>query len=290
MNKDEIKQKDLESLKDLCENKTVISVRVDESVKFIAEKDGKVSYGVKCGYQVEGRKKVILIRPENLNKRYTEESIQELIGEDLSVIITKVKAWNKVFAKQQRLAKKKPVKKEPVKYEFSKENERKIIKDFDNFVNKELEAKIYRFTDFGAFLVDENNTRYFLYDSGFAYGYISIRRVKKIGDVLKVKITKCNEEKNTIYVTMVEKYKEEMSKQPEDFKEDEIVKGRIVKKTSTLCFVNISPMIDALCFPIDGFEVGDETFIQIIGVRDLGNRKTVRGRIVLTKFDDEFKL
>jgi ribosomal protein S1 len=289
MTKEE-KEKEISSLEEYRTNKTPITVTVDESVTFISQDEAKTKkYGVKGYFMYENRKKIVLIRPENLSRRYDEESIQSLIGTQLEAYITKVKTFNKVFANQ--IKKQNKDRKNIInKYNFNKENERKIIENFDKYIDKEVEATIYRFTDFGAYLVDKDNIRYFLYDSGFAYGYINIKRVKKIGDTLKVKISKFNEEKNTIYVTMVEKYQEEMTKQPEDFKEDEVVKGRIVKKTSTLCFVNIAPMIDALCFPMEGFEVNDEVFIQIIGVKDLGNRKTVRGKIVLTKFDDEFKL
>ena len=166
---------EISSLEKYCEDKTPVEIIVDEIITFTSQDENKTKrYGVKGYFIFNNHKKIVLIRPENLLRKYNEESVQELLNTEISVCLTKVKTYNKLFT-----IKIKHKKNTSKKYHFNKENEKNIIKNFDKYVDKEVEAEIYRFTDFGAYLVDNNNVRYFLYDSGFALGYINIRRVKK---------------------------------------------------------------------------------------------------------------
>lgn len=289
---DEEKLKELNLLKESYKNKEILSAKVEGLAKFVNNQDENiVKYGVFVSFNINQKSKLALIRPENLMKSYNEDEVRLMVGNNINIQIIKVKNRNKIYAK--KYIEKKP--KTKIKNSnIDRKNVTTKINDMlnnpDKYIGKEIDVKILNIAEWGAYVEDDSGVRYLLYNSGFAYGYVPVSRVKKIGDKLNVKISQINSLKKIFYVKMVEKYREEMPVQPEDFVPEQVVKGTIVTKTSTLCFVNIAPMIDALCFPIEGLEVGTDVFIQIIGVKDLGKRKTVRGKIILTKFDDELKL
>lgn len=291
MDKEE-KKKRLSSLKKMSYSHRPVNVKIKRVINLAKKNEENEILGLMGEFFLDNKRITVLFNPENILGYTDYYSLEELVGQEILARVLFPKTHNCVCAKQLKEFEdgmnSEKVKKEKLKVNSEKRND--MIKNFDKYLDTEFDAKIKSFNDFGAILIDADNIEYFLYDSCFAYGYIPIKKVKEVGDSLRVKLTKYREDKNSFYVTMVEKYQEEMTMQPEDFKPESIVKGTIVKKTSTLCFVNIAPMIDALCFPIEGFEVGTEVFVQIIGVKDLGNRKTVRGKIVLTRTDDEFKL
>lgn len=290
MTKEE-KKKQISSLKKMCFSHRPIEITIKSVVNLAKKNAENEILGLMGEFMLNDKRITTLFLPENL-KCYTDfYSLKEMEGKTVMAVLTYAKSHNCVYARQL-LDKKtiKELKKKNSTPRFNQKKEQEIISNFENFVGKEFDAKIKSFNEYGAVLADDDNVEYFLYDSCFAYGYIPVKRVKNIGDTLRVRLTKCKQEKRSLYVTMVEKYKEESTITADDFEPESVVSGTIVKKTSNLCFVNIAPAIDALCSPIDGFEVGDGVFIQVIGIKDLGNRKTVRGKIVLTKSDDEFKL
>lgn len=279
-------KKDLETLKKYCKKKAILKAHVVELLPF--DYNGTKRFGVRVVFSLNKRTKIGLIKPSNISIGYNKNKIKDLLDQDIDIVITKVKDSRKVYAKLNDLMVIEDIRPKKIEYDNDKKSE--MLKNFENFNNKEFDVKISEIMDWGANVVDKNNVKYFMYNSGFAKGYIPINKVKKIGDKLKVKIIKCDKIKEIIYVAMVEKYEEEITKNVDEFKVDEVIKGTIVTKTSTLCFVNIAPMIDALCSPIEGLEVGTDVFVQISAIKELKNRKTIRGKIILTKFDDELKL
>lgn len=288
--KKEENKKMLSSLKKISYSHKPIEILIKKVISFNkGDDESEEKLGLMGEFRIKDNNKRVtaLFNPDGIIGPADFYSLKDLEGKTILSKIIFVKNHNCVYAKQvQQRRKSEPI----ILPKINRTKEQEMLKNIDSYIGKEFDGKIVSFNEYGALLVDDENVGYFLYDSRFAYGYIPIKSKKKVGDVLRVKIIENARNKQGLYVEMVEKYKEEVTIKPEEFEPDSVVRGVIVKKTSTLCFVNIAPMVDALCFPIEGYEVGTEVFVQIIDTKDLGNRKAVRGKIILTKFDDEFKL
>lgn len=176
------------------------------------------------------------------------------------------------------------------KISILEERKQKMIDDGVNNPNKVYKAKIIKILEQGAYLnIDEIPV--FMYNSGFAFGYIPISEVKKQGDEVRVLFHKYTPETGVLYVKMKDKYRQKMTIKVEDIKPQEVKKGVVRTKTTNLCFVNIAPMIDVLCSPIEGIEVGDEVFVKVTGYKKVNeNEVRVRGKIVIQGYSEDFRL
>lgn len=230
------------------------------------------------GVTIDNDKNVILIPSYDLFLPKTYRLLRSLIGSTIEFRIKDIvesEEGLKVYGERTSVL---------------KENREKFIKEISSNPDKVYDAVVKKVLDHGAYLmIDENDV--FMYNSQFAEGYIPINAVKKPGDILKVKYNKYNEKSDIIYVKMENKYTEDVVLDLSTVKPQDIMKGIVRTKTSNLCFVNISPMIDVLCSPVEGINVGDEALIKITGFKEESDgRMRVRGKILVSKFSDDFRL
>lgn len=230
------------------------------------------------GINLDGDKKnTILISTIDLFLPKSGRSLKSMVGTEIDFRIKDVKSKDKnLFITGERVS-------------VLREKKDALIKELEKNPDKVYKAKIKKLLEHGAYLmIDDIDV--FMYNSAFAEGYIPVNAVKNIGDELEVQFNKYSENNDIIYVKMKEKYKEEIVLDLKEVKPQDIMKGVVRTKTSNLCFVNISPMIDVLCSPVEGFEIGDEALVKITGFKEENGRTRVRGKILISKFSDDFKL
>lgn len=128
-----------------------------------------------------------------------------------------------------------------------------VIRDLE--VDQVVEGEVVRIADFGVF-IDINGV-----DGLLPISEISWQRIKhpsdviKLGENLKVKILKIDEETKRISLSLKRMGENPWTKIQGQFKEGQIIKGNVNKITSFGAFINIFPGVEAL-LPIA--EMSDE--------------------------------
>lgn len=255
----------------LKEEKTVLKGKV--GVIFVTKDDGYEVKAVRVKPD-DDKKTTIIILAKDLFFEKNIRPLKEIVGKSINFRIKDIKD-DVIYGERISVL---------------EDEQNAIIEDAKKDPEKSYTAVIKNILEQGAFL-SIGDVPVFMYNSGFALGYIPISEKKKIGDKLEVVFHKYNPSNDLIYVRMKEKYKEEMTSSIEDFKVQEVYKGVVRTKTTNLCFVNIAPMIDCLVSPVEGIEVGDETFVKITGYRQVNeNEVRVRGKIIIQNQTDDFRL
>ncbi|HAX72784.1 MAG TPA: RNA-binding protein [Firmicutes bacterium] len=158
-----------------------------------------------------------------------------------------------------------------------KEKEREhLIKRLKN--GEQFDAEVTSLVYFGAY-VSIKGVSAMLRNQDFAIDYTTVSDVLKVGDTIKVKLRRINENLK-INVEAIEKYESESTISIQDFEPNIVVYGLIRNIKSWGCFVNIAPNLDAICPIPKYFEVkeGMKVAFKINQVRIDENR--VRGRII----------
>lgn len=202
--------------------------------------------------------------------------LKTLLGRDLDFRIKTIEESGRIIGERASIIAEKKI---------------KFLKDAAANPDKVYKAMIKKTLDHGAYL-SIGDIDVFMYNSAFAEGYIPIKFAKKEGETVEVLFNKVNPKNDQIYVKMKEKYTEEQTLDLTAIKPQDIMKGIVRTKTVNLCFVNIAPMVDVLCSPVAGIEVGQECTIKIVGFKEKEDGgMMVRGKILVAREpDDGFRL
>ncbi|WP_144537277.1 S1 RNA-binding domain-containing protein [Bacillus thuringiensis] len=204
----------------------------------------------------------VIIAREEVDMRDVKTSLVNYIGTKVSFVILSVDEENGVLIASRKLVQEK--------------KRDALIAQFES--GAEFEAKITKLLRFGAYF-EIGGVTVLLRNADFAEGYTAINEVKKVGDVVKVKLAKVTKNKR-ILVQAVEKYKTESAMSIDKFEPNQVVLGRIRSVKPWGCFVCISENIDALC-PIPGtFEVEEDMRVRFRITQVREEEEKVRGKII----------
>ncbi len=150
-----------------------------------------------------------------------------------------------------------------------------------------LEGKVKNITDYGVF-VDLGGIDGLVHITDMSWSRIGHPSdMVKIGDIIKVKVTKVEEDagkKLKVYLGMKQLSEDPWKHINETFKENDIVKGKIVNTVDYGLFVEIAPGIEGLVHKSEitydniitdalrSYKVGDEIDVKIINI-DFDNRR-----------------
>ena len=206
-------------INDALENKSNIEVKVVRAVKG----------GVIAAYkEVSG-----FIPLSQLSNRYVENA-DEFIGQILTVKVTRVdqRRNRAVFSHKAVLA---------------EERQKKIDEIWTNLNEKDIvEGTVMRFTDYGAF-VDLGGIDGLLHISEISWGKLKHpSEILKIGQKINVMILSMNREKGKISLGLKQTTPEPWSVINENYKIDQIVRGKVVQLKEYGAFVELEPGLDGL--------------------------------------------
>jgi ribosomal protein S1/(E)-4-hydroxy-3-methyl-but-2-enyl pyrophosphate reductase len=162
------------------------------------------------------------------------ESAAEFVGKTLPVKVTRVdQRRNKaVFSHKAFL---------------NEEKYKKIAEIWDTLnVGDVVEGRVMRFTDYGAF-VDIGGLDGLLHISEISWGKLKHpQEVLAIGQTVNVKILSMNSEKGKISLGLKQNAPEPWSVIDEQYKEGQIIKGKVVQIKEYGAFVELAPGLDGL--------------------------------------------
>lgn len=171
---------------------------------------------------------------------------------------------------------------------------RKKVKEYERdqlikVMNQEdcvLKGKITHIENFGAYL-SIKGVSVTLKNSDFAEDYTAVGDVMKRGDKIEVKLLKVTDSKK-ILVEAVNKYKNPIDVNFDDFYEGMIIQGKVKSIKNWGCYVSVATNLDALAPNPDEdiwIEVGNYVKFEIKKI-DEENRR-IRGKILKVLYDDE---
>ncbi len=143
---------------------------------------------------------------------------------------------------------------------------------------EEFEATVVRLIYFGAYLAIDG-VWVILRNQDFSDDYTTVSDVYHVGDVMKVRLNRVNQNKK-INVEVVNRHQTSSMITIDDFEPQTVVYGLIRSIKSWGCFVNIAPNLDAICPIPTSFKVkeGMKVAFKINQVR--ADEGKVRGKIV----------
>ncbi|MGN0708901.1 MAG: 30S ribosomal protein S1, partial [Anaerovoracaceae bacterium] len=235
-------------IKEAYDNKETIEVEVRKAVKG----------GVIAAYkEVTG-----FIPLSQLSNRFVE-SADEFIGQKMTVKVTKVeeKRGRAVFSHKAVL---------------NEERQQKVDEIWNTLqVGDIVEGTVMRFTDYGAF-VDLGGIDGLLHISEISWGKLkSPSDMLSIGQKINVKILNMNREKGKISLGLKQTTPEPWSVINDKYKEDDIIKGKVVQIKDYGAFVELEPGLDGL---VHISEISDKHVDNINDILSVG--ETVYAKIL----------
>lgn len=145
-------------------------------------------------------------------------------------------------------------------------------------VGEQFKAKITKILPFGAYVNIQGVTA-LLRNRDFANDYITVKELKKVGDVVDVKLNRISKNKR-ILVESVEKPTNPTIMSIDLFKPLDVVKGTVKSQTPTACYVCIAPGLDALCPVPEKFDVeeGMDVIFKIKQVNKADDEAVINGQ------------
>ena len=177
--------------------------------------------------------------------------------------------------------------------DFKFDEREKLIERLE--VGETFKAKITKILNFGAYVNIQGVTA-LIRNTDFANDYITIKELKKEGDVIDVKLNKISKNRQ-ISVESVDKVKVPTIMSLDLFEPFNVVKGTIKNINPNACYVCIAPGLDALCPVPDKFDI-EEGMNVIFKIKQVNKetdeavlsgkkRKGVRGSIIRIIHDED---
>lgn len=144
---------------------------------------------------------------------------------------------------------------------------------------EEIEAVMTGSTDYGAYL-EIDGIYCMLKNRDFGDSHVPVRDVLSEGDTIKIKLLRIGTKSGRITVEAVEKYNLPKSNHLIDFKENQVVVGKVNTVKPWGVFVTIASGFDALCSipPTIEVEEGIDVAMKIVQVDE--DKSRVKGKIL----------